>query len=116
MTGVSGAEGSNQYTAVSTVEPSSESNIRITLEVNQTDKFDVTGIAAYYFGDNEANSERFEETVTITAGSNGTDESRPTPQDTSGASGPSFVIGTALGGVTGSAALIKWLHNKHQYK
>jgi hypothetical protein len=113
VTGVSGAEGSNQYTAVSTVQPGGESNIRITLEPNQPGEFDVSGTAVYYFGEDEANSERFTESVTITTRPRRT-EDPSNQQGTSEGQVSGFGFGAALGGLAGSVALRKWIQNTDQ--
>jgi PKD repeat protein len=82
VTGVSGAEeGSNQYTAVSVVEPSSQSDIRIRLSINESGQFEVIGNAIYYFGDDEDQSQRFTDEIMITTQDDAQDVSGSVDQE-----------------------------------
>jgi len=70
VSSISGAEsGSDQFSAVSTLEPSDHTNIRIDLQVNEKGTHNVRGIADYYFGEDESDSDRFIDTVTVNTGS-----------------------------------------------
>jgi len=109
VSSVSGADsGSNQYTAVETIEPASQSDIRIRLEANQPGEFDVTGRAIWYFGDNEDDSDQYEDTVTIQAEDKSGDSSAGGKQNdgSSSGSGPGFGVLGTLGGL-GARALLK---------
>ena len=114
VSSVAGADsGSNQYNAVETIDPASQSSISIRLAANEPGEFDVGGIAIWYRGDDEDDVNRYTDSVTIRAQSEGGSADRGDQNgDPTSSEAPGFGIGTALGGVAGSSALIKWLHDR----
>ncbi len=114
VSSVAGADsGSNQYNAVETIDPASQSSISIRLAANEPGEFDVGGIAIWYRGDDEDDVNRYTDSVTIQAQSEGgSADGSDQNGDPTSSEAPGFGIGTALGGVAGSSALIKWLHDR----
>lgn len=121
--GVRGAdEGSNQYTAVATLEPSEHKNLRIEIVVNNPGKHEITAIADYYFEPNQDDTGRHTGTITIDAeptddeSNQGSDEeSTDFGGNTNGhdentnddSFGPGFGITEAVAGFTGTSYLVK---------
>lgn len=68
ISGVRGAdEGSNQYTAVTTLSPADHENLRIDLVANDPGQYEITAIADYYFEDDPDDTGRHTETITFNA-------------------------------------------------
>lgn len=112
ITGVSGAdEGSNQFTATTTLDPASQESVRVSLVANAPGEHAVSAIADYYFGDDPADSDRTVDSLVITADSRGDGESSGSGEESSESGNgdetisdeiPGFGVGEAiiaLGGV-----------------
>ena len=141
MTGVSGAdEGSGQTTAVTDVEPGSETNILVQLEVNESGELPVSGRLIYTTPDGSESDQQLQQ-VTISAedsvGTESGDDSRSTEEsetdssssdpesqessDQPGSSGvsssdsvPGFGVGEAIVGLTGGYLALDRLMGRTQ--
>ena len=114
ITGVSGAEeGSNQFTAVATLPPSRQDNIRVQLTPNAAGTHAISAIADYFFEDNQNDSERKAESLTITAvepTDDGTDDSTDdgdVGSDETDDEAPGFGVPSAIASLGGAGYLLK---------
>ena len=114
ITGVSGAEeGSNQFTAVATLPPSRQDNIRVQLTPNAAGTHAISAIADYFFEDNQNDSERKAESLTITAvepTDDGTDDSTDdgdVGSDETDDEAPGFGVPSAIASLGGAGYLLR---------
>lgn len=111
VAGVANADsGSNQYTAVFRLEPGESRDVGVTLTANQPGEHTVTGIAAYYFGEDSTNTRQFVETVELSVDPTDTEKpARPatrrgTDRRTTSENGAGFTL-AAAGAALGLGAL-----------
>jgi PKD repeat protein len=80
VSGVSGAqEGSNQFTAVTTLPSGRQEQIQVNLTANAPGTYTVTAIADYYFGNDQQNGDRTTEELSFTVDPRGCHRTLVTP-------------------------------------
>lgn len=113
VTGVSGAEaGSNQFTAVETLSPGSQEQIRINLVANSPGTHTVTAITDYYYEDNRESGDRISEQLSFTVDQ----QNRPEDVETDGSTDdtmPGFGVGSGLTALAGAGYVLRnrWTSN-----
>ncbi len=115
VTGVSGAQGSNQYTAEATVPPGEQQSMRVTIQVNAVGQHEITAIAEYLTTGEQAIDERVSKELLITAVDDAsadesedtaTEEESPDSTETEDDS-PGFGIGSGLAAIGGAGYMLK---------
>ena len=106
VTGVSGAQGSNQYTAEETVPPGEQQSMRVTLQVNAVGQHEITAIAEYLTTGEQAIDERASKELLITA-VDGTPEKESTDGTETEDESPGFGIGGGLTAIAGAGYMLK---------
>jgi PKD repeat protein len=115
VTGIRGAqEGSNQFTAETTLSPASQDSIRIDIKANSPGEYTLTAVADYYFQDQRRNSERVTEdlSLTVTGQDGATDITNSSSaqnenEKTTGSSGPGFGAEGAIAAIGGAVYALR---------
>lgn len=109
--GVSGAsEGSNQYTAVTTLEPTKHESLQIDMVANDPGEHEITAIADYYFEGDQQDSGRHTETIRLTAdptADRSDEDVTETNYEDVDDEAPGFTIPSSLAGVAGIGYLVR---------
>lgn len=107
VSGVSGAqEGSNQFTAVTTLSPGRQEQIRINLTANSPGTYTVTAVADYYFGNDQQSGDRITEQLSFTVDPRG--ESGDTGGNSSTDSNATgFGLSSGLSAIVGVSYILK---------
>ncbi len=106
VTGVSGAQGSNQYTAEATVPPGEQQSMRVTVQTNAVGQHEITAIAEYLTTGEQAIDERVSKELLITA-VDGTPEEESTVSTETEDELPGFGIGSGLVAIGGAWYTLK---------
>jgi PGF-CTERM protein len=106
VTGVSGAQGSNQFTAEATVPPGEQQTMRVTIRVNTAGQHEVTAIADYLTTSEQAVDKRVSRDLLITA-VNGSSEGESTDSTETEDESPGFGIGSGIVAIGGAGYVLK---------
>jgi hypothetical protein len=106
VTGVSGAQGSNQYTAEATVPPGEQQSMRVTIQINAVGQHEITAIAEYLTTGEQAIDERVSKELLMTA-VDGTPEEESTVSTETEDDSPGFGIGSGLAAIGGAGYILK---------